>query len=149
LQGCPTASRPSRARRSLPPLGQARPLPALRAPLGAPAPAPQLPLSGPVELGATWFHGTKGNPVYDFAVRQGVVCDPQRAAQLGANSFSAGGGAEGGAGGAPPRPPPRPPARPSAQWGVELVRPGAAAPLAGEERAAAVAAMAEYGGFRV
>jgi uncharacterized protein with NAD-binding domain and iron-sulfur cluster len=24
--------------------------------------------SGPVELGATWFHGTEGNPVYDYAM---------------------------------------------------------------------------------
>lgn len=31
----------------------------------------QLPHSGPVELGATWFHGTEGNPIYDFAVREG------------------------------------------------------------------------------
>lgn len=25
--------------------------------------------SGPVELGATWFHGTEGNPVYDYAMK--------------------------------------------------------------------------------
>jgi len=25
--------------------------------------------SGPVELGATWFHGTEGNPVHDYAVK--------------------------------------------------------------------------------
>lgn len=24
--------------------------------------------SGPVELGATWFHGTEGNPVFDYAM---------------------------------------------------------------------------------
>ena len=25
--------------------------------------------SGPVEMGATWFHGTQGNPVYDYAMK--------------------------------------------------------------------------------
>jgi protoporphyrinogen oxidase len=24
--------------------------------------------SGPVEMGATWFHGTEGNPVFDYAM---------------------------------------------------------------------------------
>lgn len=47
----------------------------------------QLPVAGPVELGATWFHGTVNNPVYDFAVAQGIIsagkrrsptCAPQR-----------------------------------------------------------------------
>lgn len=39
-------------------------------------PAPlQLPSGTPVELGATWFHGVRDNPVYDMAVWQGVVKD--------------------------------------------------------------------------
>jgi len=33
----------------------------------------QFPLTVPVELGATWFHGTVNNPVFDFAVAQGII----------------------------------------------------------------------------
>jgi len=33
----------------------------------------QLPAAGPAELGATWFHGTEHNPVYDLAVEYGMV----------------------------------------------------------------------------
>ena len=29
--------------------------------------------SGRIELGAQWFHGTKNNPVYDFAVAKGLM----------------------------------------------------------------------------
>lgn len=36
-------------------------------------PCLQLPVAGPVELGATWFHGTIKNPVFDFAVKQGII----------------------------------------------------------------------------
>lgn len=28
--------------------------------------------SGPVEMGATWFHGTQGNPVYDYTMQHVV-----------------------------------------------------------------------------
>ncbi len=46
----------------------------------APAHESQLPSGTCVELGATWFHGVRDNPVYDVAVWQGVVkdirCDP-------------------------------------------------------------------------
>jgi hypothetical protein len=147
------------------------------------APArPQLPHSGPVELGATWFHGTRGNPIYDFAVAEGVVDDPERATQLGL-PVPKGAKGEQGRGpcggvrlgapeaglaccrGLPPlctvrrwlqphahpaaRYPPAaapPPQDPTPdRWGVELARPGAAAPLAGPARRAAVAAMEAYG----
>ena len=30
-----------------------------------------------MEFGATWFHGTVNNPVYDYAVQQGILHDPK------------------------------------------------------------------------
>lgn len=33
----------------------------------------QLPGCGLVEYGATWFHGIEGNPLYEHAVRFGLV----------------------------------------------------------------------------
>ena len=38
-------------------------------------PSVQLPSGGQVELGATWFHGIQGNPLYDIAVWEGLVRD--------------------------------------------------------------------------
>ena len=35
----------------------------------------QLPSGAEVELGATWFHGIQGNPLYDIAVWEGLVRD--------------------------------------------------------------------------
>lgn len=35
----------------------------------------QLPSGAPVELGATWFHGICGNPLYEIAVWEGLVRD--------------------------------------------------------------------------
>jgi hypothetical protein len=60
----------------VPALAHAHPLPLAH----ADCLAPQLPSGTLVELGATWFHGVRDNPVYDMAVWQGVVrdvrCDP-------------------------------------------------------------------------
>ncbi len=39
------------------------------------SPLPQLPSGAQVELGATWFHGICGNPLYDLAVWEGLVRD--------------------------------------------------------------------------
>ncbi|GBF89359.1 hypothetical protein Rsub_02237 [Raphidocelis subcapitata] len=112
--------------------------------VGGRARAAVLPGSGLVELGATWFHGTKGNPVYDFAASKGVVPPPPPAPTTTRQQTAAGGG--GGEGGGPAAPAVAALVAARAdRWGVELVRPGAAAPLAGAERAAAVAAMSEYG----
>ncbi len=33
----------------------------------------RLPGCGRVELGATWLHGLAGNPLYDYAVEQGLM----------------------------------------------------------------------------
>ncbi len=33
----------------------------------------QFPGCGRVELGATWLHGLAGNPLYDYAVEQGLM----------------------------------------------------------------------------
>lgn len=35
----------------------------------------QLPSGARVELGATWFHGIQGNPLYDIAVWEGLIRD--------------------------------------------------------------------------
>lgn len=35
----------------------------------------QLPSGLPVELGATWFHGICGNPLYELAVWEGIIQD--------------------------------------------------------------------------
>ena len=35
----------------------------------------QLPSGTRVELGATWFHGIQGNPLYDIAVWEGLIRD--------------------------------------------------------------------------
>ncbi|KAL6760582.1 hypothetical protein V8C86DRAFT_1075050 [Haematococcus lacustris] len=43
--------------------------------VGGRAKAGTLPSGTAVELGATWFHGVKDNPVYDMAVWQGAVKD--------------------------------------------------------------------------
>ncbi len=42
----------------------------------------QLPGCGRVELGATWLHGLKGNPLYEYAVEAGIMS--QTAKQKGA-----------------------------------------------------------------
>lgn len=33
----------------------------------------QLPGCGRVEMGATWLHGLKGNPLYAYAVEKGIM----------------------------------------------------------------------------
>lgn len=33
----------------------------------------QLPDAGRVELGATWLHGLKGNPMYELALQYGLM----------------------------------------------------------------------------
>ena len=38
-------------------------------------PFSQLPSGTRVELGATWFHGIQGNPLYDIAVWEGLIRD--------------------------------------------------------------------------
>lgn len=111
----------------------------------------QLPHSGPVELGATWFHGTVNNPIYDLAIKKGIVRDAARAAQLGVTGppgtspGDAAAGDAGAAGGGPGEEGKVEGQRPRDQWGVELLRAGQVTPLSGAERAAALEAMGAYG----
>jgi len=91
-----------------------------------------------VEFGATWFHGTQGNPIYDLAVQHAIVHDPARAAQLGVVAPHSAPPARTAAATAAAQPPPD-------RWGVELVRPGEGAAVVGAGRAAAVRAMGAYG----
>ena len=41
----------------------------------------QLPDCGKVEYGATWFHGIEGNPLYEHAVRLGLLDRKEAEAQ--------------------------------------------------------------------
>ena len=38
----------------------------------------QLPDAGRVELGATWLHGLKGNPMYELALQYGLMNGSER-----------------------------------------------------------------------
>ena len=40
--------------------------------------AGQLPDAGRVELGATWLHGLKGNPMYELALQYGLMNGSER-----------------------------------------------------------------------
>jgi hypothetical protein len=42
------------------------------------APAPQDPAMGALSLGCTWFHGVRGHPLYELALRAGLLDDDVR-----------------------------------------------------------------------